>query len=127
MIVISNILKLRPLKLSDAESIAKYANNINVWKNLTDLFPHPYTIKDADEFIKLQIGIEPPKVFAIVYYNSAIGTIGLSINRENKELCGDIGYWIGEKHWNKGIATLAIKSTVKFGFETYKNIELIDI
>lgn len=125
MIIISDILELRPLKLSDAESIAKYADNINVWKNLTDIFPHPYSIKNAIEFINLQIGIEPPKVFAVVYNKLAIGTIGLSISNENKELCGDIGYWIGEKYWNKGIATSAIKNIVKFGFETYKTIDCI--
>jgi len=125
MIEISKILKLRPLQFSDASSIKKNANNINVWKNLTDLFPHPYTIKDAKEFINSQINIKPPRVLAIVYNKSAIGTIGLSVKNENEELCGDIGYWIGEKYWNKGIGTHAIKSVVKFGFDTYKNIDCI--
>ena len=122
---ISNKIKLRPLVPSDAESVTKNANNINVWKNLTDLFPHPYTIKNANEFINSQIGKEPPNTFAVILKNNAIGIIGLSVNLDIKDQCGDIGYWIGEKYWNKGIGTQIIKSIVKFGFETYKNIECI--
>lgn len=125
MITISNILSLRPLKLSDAESITKYANNKNVWINLTDMFPHPYSVDDAVSFINSQKDIKPPQVFAIIYKTKAIGTIGLSVNTENKELCGDLGYWIGEEFWNKGIMTQVIKEIVKFGFKTYKSIDCI--
>ncbi|MCD4791643.1 MAG: GNAT family N-acetyltransferase [Bacteroidales bacterium] len=125
MIIISDILSLRPLKLSDAESIAKYANNKNVWINLTDMFPHPYSVNDAVSFINSQKDIKPPQVFAIIYKNIAVGTVGLSISSENKELCCDLGYWIGEEFWNKGIMTRVIKKMVKFGFKTYKSIDCI--
>ena len=125
MITISNILYLRPLKSSDAESIAKYANNKNVWINLTDMFPHPYSVNDAVSFINSQKEIKPPQVFAIIYKNIAVGTVGLSSNTENKELCCDLGYWIGEEFWNKGIMTRVIKKMVKFGFKTYKTVDCI--
>ncbi len=125
MITISNILSLRPLKLSDAESIAKYANNKNVWINLTDMFPHPYYVNDAVSFINSQKDINPPQVFAIIYKIKAVGTVGLSISSENKELCVDLGYWIGEKFWNKGIMTQVIKEMLKFGFKTYKTVDCI--
>ncbi len=122
---ISDILKLRPLKFSDTESIAHYANNINIWKNLTDMFPHPYTLNDAERFIESQKGIQPTASFAIVLKNEAIGVIGISVNNEDSKLCGDIGYWIAENFWNQGIATSVIKVFIKYGFETFKKVDCI--
>jgi len=125
VIKISNILYLRPLKLSDADSIAKHANNENVRKNLTDLFPHPYLLCDAIKFINSQECVKPTNVFAIVFKEEAIGIIGISVDRKNEKLCGDIGLWIGEKYWNIGIANSVLPKMIRYSFETFLKIDCI--
>ncbi len=42
---------LRPWKKEDASQLAKVANNKNIWNNVRDSLPHPYTLKDAEEWI----------------------------------------------------------------------------
>jgi len=122
---ISDILKLRPLKLSDADSIAKHANNVNVWKNLTDLFPRPFLLCDAIKFINSQECVKPTSVFAIVFKEEAVGIIGISVDRQNEKLCGDIGLWIGEKYWNLGIANSVLPKMIRYSFETFLKIDCI--
>ena len=39
---------IRPWQLTDKPALLRYANNRNVWVNLTDIFPHPYTPEDAE-------------------------------------------------------------------------------
>ena len=55
--------------------------------------------------------------FAIEYKGREAGIIGL-IGRTNEErLCAEVGYWLGEPFWGKGIATQALQSVTRFGFE----------
>jgi [ribosomal protein S5]-alanine N-acetyltransferase len=122
---ISESLVLRVLEISDAESIAKHADNKKIWVNLTDIFPHPYTLYDALTFIYSQSKIFPPQVFGIIYNNEAIGTVGLITISENDTIIGDLGYWISETYWNKGIMTKVIDYVVKFGFDYYKTMNEI--
>lgn len=89
------------------------------------MFPHPYTIEDALKFIELQKGKDPPQVFAIVFLDTAVGAIRLAVDKKNKSLCGDIGYWLGEPYWNRGIATKVIKAVVNFGFNEYSFLNCI--
>ena len=69
--------KLRPWKLSDANSLAKYANNPLIANNLTNQFPHPYTLENADAFIEMARGLSPTQIFAIDINGEAVGGIGL--------------------------------------------------
>jgi [ribosomal protein S5]-alanine N-acetyltransferase len=123
---ISSSLVLRPLEISDAANIAKHADNKKIQVNLTDIFPNPYTIGDAYYFIDIQRKIYPPSVFGIIYNGEAIGTIGFNIVDENGKDVGEIGYWIGEAYWNRGIMTQVIDRIITFGFEFYESIDRID-
>lgn len=111
---------LRPLQLDDAESIAKYANNYKIWKNLRDLFPHPYSIGDAKNFINYNIDINPTENFCIEYQNECIGIIGFNQMQDVYKKTVDFGYWIGEKFWNKGIISKAIPIMVRYIFDTFE-------
>lgn len=122
---ISNNLQLRPFKLTDKESLTLHANNKNVWKFLTDLFPHPYHLSDAEKFINLVKDSDPPKTFAVEFEGNAIGSIGLAISEDNLDLCGDIGFWIGEEFWNRGIITASIKKMIVYLFNTFPEIGCI--
>lgn len=110
--------KLRPWKTDDLDALVKHANNPNVAKNMTDGFPHPYTPEKGMAFIEMAIQ-EPIHLFAIDINGEAVGGIGIhpmsDIQRKNAEL----GYWLAEPFWGKGIITEAIKQIVPIGFKLY--------
>ncbi|WP_299365648.1 GNAT family protein [Winogradskyella sp.] len=113
-------LKLRPWKESDLDSLVTYANNWNVAKNLTDKFPHPYTRENGKQFIDYACSSNPIRVFAIDLGGEAVGGIGIhpqdDIHRKNAEL----GYWLAEPFWGKGIISEAIKEIVDIAFKTFE-------
>jgi ribosomal-protein-alanine N-acetyltransferase len=117
MELISGNIKLRPLRYADKEPLAKLANNKKIWNNLRDMFPHPYFMEDAEKFIdsiKLQ---EPIVTFAIELDYDFVGVIGMILQPDVYRKGAEIGYWIGEPYWNKGISTVALSLATKYGFE----------
>ena len=110
---------LRKFRKSDVDSIVKHANNYNVAKFLTSEFPYPYYKKDAEPFISVVSNENPTKVFAIEIEGEAAGAIAVTPQTESGRKEGELGYWIGEKYWNHGIATSAIKRIVDYGFRTF--------
>lgn len=111
---------LRRWKLSDLDNLVKYANNWNVAKNLTDVFPHPYTAADGRKFIERVSKVEPIQVFAIETDGAAVGSIGVfpqtDIHRKNAEM----GYWLAEPFWGKGIMTEAIQQALHHAFRSFE-------
>lgn len=55
-------IKLRPLQAADAADLAMHANNVNIANNLTDQFPHPYSLENATTFISTTSAADPPNV-----------------------------------------------------------------
>ncbi len=110
-------IKLRPLELSDIKRLAEIANNRNISKNLRDGFPHPYTEFDARNFIQKCIKQNPTTLFAIDYEGLYVGNIGLVIGTDVYRKSAEIGYFIGEPYWNKGIVTQAVNIATAYGFE----------
>ena len=112
--------KIRPWKPDDIESLVKHANNPKIADNLTDLFPSPYNHEDGERFIQMTLKYDPRRVLAIEVVGKAAGAIGLhaqtDIHKKNMEL----GYWLAELHWGKGIMTEAIKKMVDYGFKTFQ-------
>lgn len=114
-------IKLRPLEASDRTSITQLINNKKIWDNLKDYIPHPYHIEDADNFINFKKEEDPIANFGIVNdSNDFLGIIGLERKDDIYRLNAEIGYWIGEPYWGKGIATKAIGMITKYGFEQLK-------
>lgn len=110
---------LRPLRLSDAKSIAKYANNRNVWLTLRDIFPHPYTEADAVSFIGLISKTEPLTTFAIELNGEAVGIAGIHKRDDVFAHTAEIGYWIGEPFWHQGIATRTVAALKELAFKRH--------
>lgn len=106
---------LRRLEETDNKAIAVLANNKKVWDNVTDIMPHPYSVDDADTFIRLAVSSEDQKIFAVVYKGEVAGVIGLHRMKDVFRLTAEIGYWLGEPYWNKGIATTALKLATAYG------------
>ena len=112
--------KLRPWALNDLNSLVKHANNFNVAKFLTDGFPHPYTADDGKKFIDLATKDSPIHIFAIDINGEAVGGIGIHPQTDIHKKNAELGYWLAEKYWGKGIITKAIKEIVAFAFSTYE-------
>jgi [ribosomal protein S5]-alanine N-acetyltransferase len=114
----SGKIRLRQLKAADSVRLSQLANNKNIWENVRDFFPHPYTEENAIEFIELCSKENPQVTFAIEYNSNLAGVIGLVLQTDIYRLSAEIGYWIGQPFWNKGIASNAIKIIVDYGFNT---------
>lgn len=117
MIISTENLKLRPLTSNDKYRLAELANNPKVAINLRDGFPHPYTIEDAEKFIQTFAIQEPQQIFAIDYNGEYAGNIGLHKAGDVYRLSAEIGYFLGESYWNKGIMTQAVNLICDYGFE----------
>jgi ribosomal-protein-alanine N-acetyltransferase len=109
---------LRPLQLSDRDVMATYGNNFEIWKNLRDQFPHPYTPADAERFIQhVNKSETSERVFGIVEKEHLVGVIGIYPQSDVYRGTAELGYWLGQPFWGKGIATAAVRRIVEFGFE----------
>ena len=108
---------IRKWKAEDALSIARYANNRKIWLNLRDLFPHPYVLKNAEEFISRVMTTDPLTVFAISDSKEAIGSIGLMVKEDIHRFTAELGYWLAEPYWGRGIMTRAVRGLCDYGFD----------
>jgi ribosomal-protein-alanine N-acetyltransferase len=106
--------EIRSWRREDAKAIARHADNRKIWRNLRDIFPHPYTLKDAHEFLDLVIGAEPETVFCIASEEEAIGAIGLRLQEDVDRFSAEIGYWLGESYWGRGIMTEALSAVTEY-------------
>ena len=105
--------------MDDAGYIVPLANNINIAKNLRDRFPHPYSIDDAHNFLDHVIDEDPPKILAIIYKDEFAGTVGIVKGEDIHYRTAEIGYWLGEKYWGKGIMSEVVKTASKHFMETF--------
>ena len=99
---------VRPWRMDDAESIVRHANNINVARQLRDRFPHPYTRANAMAFLKAATNAPEPSNLAIDVSGEAVGAIGYVAGIDVERYSAEIGYWLGESHWGRGIVTEAL-------------------
>ncbi len=124
MLIIRDKYTLRPLQEGDAPSIAKYANNINIWNNVRDFFPHPYSEDDAETFINMVLQKKSIEELAIVIEDEVAGVAGIVPGRDVERISAEVGYWLGEEFWNKGIMTSVVKDIVEYVFENTGIIRL---
>src|SRR5438046_5553989 len=99
---------LRPYRDGDQADLVRHANNPNVARHLRDLFPQPYTWADADQWIRRVVKDTPAHNFAICQNDQVIGGIGLVPGSDIQRVSAEVGYWIGEAFWGRGIAAAAL-------------------
>jgi len=118
--------KIRHWKIEDAESLAEALNNKNILDNLRDGIPFPYTKQDAKEFIAAMLNADKDTsyVFAITVDDKAIGSIGVFRQANIHSRTAEIGYYISESYWGKGVATSALKQACEYIFQ---NTDIIRI
>ena len=110
---------LRPFRPADAASLAKQANNPNIARFMTDGFPHPFTLERAQGFIKVSTSIDPIRIRAIEMDGEIAGAIGIHPQEDIMCKNAELGYWLAEPFWGRGIMTEAIKQTIDYGFQNW--------
>jgi RimJ/RimL family protein N-acetyltransferase len=122
------IFELREWQSSDKYSLAENANNIHIWNNLRNYFPHPYTVKDGKTFIqRVKNKPKPATNLAIVVDEKAVGGVGIVLRTDVERITAELGYWLGENYWNKGIMTEAVKQDVEHTIEIIEAGEVVDV
>jgi len=107
---------LRPWRKGDEEALVRGANNREVWRNLRDGFPHPYTLADANAWIERCVVIDPPRGLAIEVRGEPRGSIGVFPLEDVHRRTAEIGYWLAEEEWGRGIMTEAVAAMTERAF-----------
>lgn len=115
---------LRGFRFGDEVSLQENANNVAVWRNLRDSFPHPFSINDAISWISLNKTNQIPSNLAITIDDKVIGGIGIVQQTDIYRLNAEIGYWLGEPYWNKGIMTEAVIAMVDYTFANFRILRI---
>jgi [ribosomal protein S5]-alanine N-acetyltransferase len=110
---------LRPWNTEDLDSLVLFANNEKIAKFMTDLFPHPYTIEKGREFIEYASKGNPVNILAIEVNGQAAGGIGIHPQQDMHRKNAELGYWLAEPYWGKGIITKAVVQMVDYGFKNW--------
>ena len=111
---------LRPWSVKDARQLAEIADNKKIADNLRDGFPNPYSVSDAREWLDITLlENNPPRFFAITFNKELAGSIGLVTKSDIYRKNFEIGYFLAEKFWGKGIATKAIKAGTSYAFKDF--------
>ena len=110
---------VRPWTNADAASLCRHANNRNVSMHLRDRFPYPYGLEQATTFLGWLAGQPSPTVWAIEVDGEAAGGIGIELHSDVERVSAEIGYWLGERVWGRGIATEALRAVTAEAFTRY--------
>ncbi|MEI8204505.1 MAG: GNAT family protein [Bacteroidota bacterium] len=109
--------KLRPWKYDDLESLHQNADNSNINKFMSDGFPT--TIEKWKSFIDFTLKDQTILYLAIEINGQAVGGIGINPQKDIARNNAELGYWLAQEYWGKGIMTNAIKDIVRLGFEKF--------
>lgn len=114
----------RPWHIDDLNDLVALANNKNIAQYMADVFPHPYTAENGKNFIDFANSNGNSRIFAITLNDQIVGSIGLHIQADILKKNAEIGYWLAEEYWGKGIMIEAIDQIVNYGFS---NLDIVRI
>ena len=110
---------IRSWSPSDSPSLALHANDRAIWRNLKDRFPNPYTLANAEWFIEHCRTEQPESAFAIVVDDEAVGAIGFEHRGDIWRRSVELGYWLAQPYWGRGITTQAVRAMTDWAFDTW--------
>jgi RimJ/RimL family protein N-acetyltransferase len=108
----------------DGDALQRYANNRKISENLRDIFPYPYSLQDADAFLDFVTKGGPPTDFAITNETEAIGGIGLRLGNDVHRHTAELGFWLGEPFWGRGIMTEAVTAFTPWAFRGFELLRI---
>lgn len=117
---------IREWKMEDAPDLAEMLNNKKILNNLRDGLPYPYTKSDAEEYITSMLSANKTKTFAfaITVNDKVVGSIGVFRCENIHFRTAEMGYYIDEPYWGKGLGTGVVKQVCNYIFE---NTDIIRI
>ena len=111
--------RLRPWRAGDEPSLVRHANNREIWLNLRDRFPHSYTRADAEAWVRIASAGNPQTHFAIEASGEAVGGVSLMLQDDVERVSAEIGYWLGEAFWGRGIVSAAMRAATEYAFTCF--------
>src|SRR5688500_16099676 len=118
---------VRPWAESDSAALHRHANNRNVSIHLRDRFPYPYGLEQAQTFLGWIATQKSPTVWAIEVGGEAAGGIGIELHGDVERVSAEIGYWLGESVWGRGIATEALTAVTAAAFTHFEITRLFAV
>lgn len=111
--------RIRKWELSDAKDLAAALSNRKIQDNLRDGLPYPYTEKDGEYYISSMISANENETFAfaITVDSKVIGSIGVFRQGNIHRQTGELGYYIAEEYWGRGIMTEAVRQICEYVFD----------
>lgn len=117
---------LRPWRIEDTASLARFADNPRIAKNLRDAFPNPYTPDDARAYIKSSIANEGKGQLtrAIEVNGEAAGSVGVFTGSDVYSRSAELGYWLAEEYWGCGVMTRAVRQICREAFQAFDIVRI---
>jgi len=125
MILTTENIILRPWQETDLASLVKHADNFNIWINLRDAFPHPYTEESGKNWLKMALAEKDNLLLAIEVDGEVAGGIGAIFKADVYRINCEIGYWLSEEYWGRGIMTKAVNLLIDYVLANYPLISRI--
>lgn len=105
--------RLRPFRRGDEDDLVVSANDREIWRNVRDGFPFPYTRADAERWIAYNEGIAPAINFGIELAGRIVGGVGLVVGQDVHRRTAEIGYWLARPSWGRGLGTAAVRALTR--------------
>lgn len=109
---------------ADEEALANNANDRDIWINLRDRFPHPYTREAAREWIQFATASKVPTNFTIEVDGEAAGGIGIFLQTDVHRKSGELGYWLAKKYWGRGIMSACLTAMTDYFFQNHDLVRI---
>ena len=104
---------LREFAEGDLQRLCALANDYEIWRRVTDLFPRPYDELAALKWITEQADHDPAQNLAIAGPDGLVGGVGVMLSSvPNFRHDGELGYWLGRPFWGKGLTSAAVRAFV---------------
>jgi RimJ/RimL family protein N-acetyltransferase len=111
--------RIRSWRVGDEPALVRHADNRKIWLNVRDRFPYPYTPADAEAWVAHAGAAMPETQFAVEVEGEAVGGVGLFLQADVERYSAEIGYWIGEAFWGRGIATAVVRRFTDYAFDAF--------
>ncbi len=112
--------QLRPWREGDEDSLVRHASNRHIWNNVRDFFPYPYTPRDANSWVRSNKSYQQPNNLAVEIDGQAVGNIGFTVKDDIYRYNAEIGYWLSEAYWGRGIMTEVLPIMTDYIFQNFQ-------
>lgn len=128
---------LRRWKPDDAHELQSIVNYPQVTQNLSNRFPYPFTLQDAEACLERWATMDVPAAYptslAICLKPEGdeakpqlIGSMGLKPGEGIEYRTWWLGYFLTPSAWGKGLATEAMSATIKWSFATWPKLNRVE-